>query len=120
MPWGYSYGPFPGGDPREFVPDGDACTPEEIARWETACAAWDRGDATPLPPGCSTFGDGSAARGDGFGLGVGRRWLSDDEWRFLYGDEPPSGPQDWAEAGVTGGAPLPWPLQQRATGGAER
>ncbi len=61
MPWDYSYGPFPGGDPREFVPDGDACTPEEVARWAAACAAWDHGAGAPLPPGCATVGDGSAA-----------------------------------------------------------
>jgi hypothetical protein len=38
------YGHFHGGDPRAFRPDRECCTPEEIAVWEAACAAWNRGE----------------------------------------------------------------------------
>lgn len=38
----HHYGSFMGGDPRDFSPDREACTPEEIAAWEAACAAAER------------------------------------------------------------------------------
>jgi len=44
------YGYFPGGDPRDFTPDQEVCTPEEIARWEAACKRWEAGDTSELPP----------------------------------------------------------------------
>lgn len=45
-----SYGFFHGGDPRLFVPDDEMNAPDEIAAWQEACAAWDRGDqAEPAP-----------------------------------------------------------------------
>jgi hypothetical protein len=37
------YGFFPGGDPRDFSPDGDS-SPEEIENHRRACEAWDRGE----------------------------------------------------------------------------
>lgn len=41
-----TYGLFPGGDtdPRTFVQDEESCTPEEIAAYKAACAAWERGE----------------------------------------------------------------------------
>ena len=39
-----TYGYFGGGDPRDFCPDGEVCTPEELAAHKAACAAWDRGE----------------------------------------------------------------------------
>lgn len=41
-----TYGYFPGGDPRDFNPDPECCTPEEMARHKAACEEWDRGDKT--------------------------------------------------------------------------
>lgn len=45
-----SYGFFLGGDPRRFKPDDEMNSPEELARWRAACAAWDRGDHAPPTP----------------------------------------------------------------------
>lgn len=39
-----TYGYFHGGDPRDFHPDPECCTPEEIAAHKAACEAWDRGE----------------------------------------------------------------------------
>lgn len=68
-----TYGPFPGGDPRNFTPDEECCTPVEIAAWKAACAEWEAGTGTDAGPGCSTFGDGSVWLGTGFGVGT-HRW----------------------------------------------
>lgn len=65
-----TYGPFPGGDPRRFTPDREACTTEEIRRWEAACQEWREGRQEDAGPGCATFGDGSAITGSGFGVGM--------------------------------------------------
>ncbi len=70
---GQSYGIFLGGDPRDFSPDTECCTPDEIARWEQACAEWEAGEGTDRGPGCATFGDGSAWTGSGFGVGTTTR-----------------------------------------------
>jgi hypothetical protein len=45
-----SYGYFLGGDPRQFAPDEECCTPEEIARWQALCAEWDAGRQTEPAP----------------------------------------------------------------------
>lgn len=42
------YGAFPGGDPRQFFPDGDSL-PEEMDAYKLACAAWDAGDMKRIP-----------------------------------------------------------------------
>lgn len=39
-----SYGFFPGGDPRDFTPDFEGCTPQEIEAWKEACDSWNRGE----------------------------------------------------------------------------
>ena len=46
------YGFFPGDDPRNFTPDAEVCTPEEITAWKDDCEAWDRGERIPVPPAC--------------------------------------------------------------------
>lgn len=43
---GQSYGYFPGGDPRDFEPDVECCTEEEMAAHKKACAEWDAGEQT--------------------------------------------------------------------------
>lgn len=41
-----TYGYFPGGDPRDFCPDPECCTPEELERHRLACEQWERGEKT--------------------------------------------------------------------------
>jgi len=81
-----TYGPFAGGDPRNFEPDEECCTPEEIAAWKSACAEWDAGFGTDRGPGCQTFGDGSIVTGAGFGIGVTTWHLTREEYEFINGD----------------------------------
>ena len=83
------YGPFMGGDPRDFTPDEEMCTPEEISAWETACEEWNRGEGVDREPGCQTMGDGSAVSGTGFGLGTTIRKCAEREEarRVLAGKE---------------------------------
>jgi hypothetical protein len=38
------YGYFLGGDPREFTPDAEVCTAEEMERHKADCEAWERGE----------------------------------------------------------------------------
>lgn len=38
------YGHFLGGDPRQFRPDEECCTPEELVAHKAACEAWDAGN----------------------------------------------------------------------------
>jgi hypothetical protein len=44
--WIMGYGYFPGGDPRNYSPDGECCSPEEIAAWKAACNRWNLGEKT--------------------------------------------------------------------------
>lgn len=46
------YGFYHGGDPRDFHPDSESCTPEELASHKAACDAFDAADAagTPMKP----------------------------------------------------------------------
>jgi len=75
---GVSYGGYPGGDPRDFTPDGECCTPEEIAAHKAACEAWERGDFTEPRHGRHAveiaLKDGTKAVGHGcinpYGIGV--------------------------------------------------
>jgi hypothetical protein len=49
------YGYFHGGDPRNFHPDGECCSPDEIANHRKACQLWDEAEAkgkTPEPEEC--------------------------------------------------------------------
>jgi len=39
-----NYGPFMGGDPRNFSPDPECSTEEERQRHREACASWERGE----------------------------------------------------------------------------
>lgn len=48
------YGFFSGGDPRQFRPDYEECSKEEIDRWKSACMEADRLDSArhlPCPSG---------------------------------------------------------------------
>ena len=36
-------------DPRDFSPDPECCTPEEIARWKEACERAERGEKVEVP-----------------------------------------------------------------------
>ena len=55
------YGFYPGGDPRDFWPDGESCTPQELAAHKEACKQWDQGKQPNDAHGCcqcSPFGVG--------------------------------------------------------------
>lgn len=56
---GHTYGYFPGGDPRDFRPDEECCTPAEIAAWEADCAKWNAGQQEPTPPAGVWSDDGA-------------------------------------------------------------
>lgn len=43
------YGGFTGGDPRNFFPDMEMCSEEEIANHKKACEAWDKGKPEESP-----------------------------------------------------------------------
>lgn len=45
-----TYGYYPGGDPRNFFPDNESCTSDELEAHRLACRAWDRGEQ-PDPGG---------------------------------------------------------------------
>lgn len=45
-----SYGSFLGGDPREFSPDPECCTPEEMERHAADCASWEAGNHVDRGP----------------------------------------------------------------------
>lgn len=69
------YGYFPGGDPRDFHPDHECCTPEEIAAHREACEAWDKGDKPETPPGSRYLYDDEGkvvahVCGGKFGIGI--------------------------------------------------
>lgn len=64
------YGNFPGGDPRNFTPDEEVNTPEELTAWKAACEAWARGEGQDTGPQCQTMGDGSVVTGTGYGMGT--------------------------------------------------
>ena len=70
--WEWVYGPFHGGDPRDFFPDEECCTAEEIERHRLACEAWEKGEQVDRGPSCATQGDGSIWDGTGFGIGTHR------------------------------------------------
>lgn len=81
-----TYGPFIGGDPRNYLPDDECCTPDEWATWGMACAEWDAGEGTARGPGCLTMGDGSSWWGTGFGIGTGIMFLTPEEAAYMRGD----------------------------------
>lgn len=44
-----AYGFYPGGDPRDFSPDEESCTAEELAAHKAACESWERGNRPEYP-----------------------------------------------------------------------
>ena len=75
----YNYGPFPGGDPRDFLPDEDLCTDDEKARHVAACVEWAEGIGVDRGPSCKFLGDSSVITGTGFGIGIMRHPRTDDD-----------------------------------------
>lgn len=49
-PFILTYGYFGSGDPRDFTPDYELCSSEEIARWQADVALAESGDITIAPP----------------------------------------------------------------------
>lgn len=73
------YGSFTGGDPRDFTPDPDGTTEEELAKWKAACeafaAAEARGERPTLGGAHQTLVDDDGrpvafVSFSGFGLGI--------------------------------------------------
>jgi hypothetical protein len=69
------YGYFTGGDPRDFHPDFEDSTPEEIANWRAACIEANKLAVSrnlPCPSGWERLPDGSVAHvlRAPFGIGV--------------------------------------------------
>lgn len=78
----YGYGFFPGGDPRDFTPDYEMCSAEEIEAWKRDCEAWNKGEGTPAPPPgfWTEFKDGTQMHvlAPRYGMGTYRvRWEDD-------------------------------------------
>ena len=51
----FGYGFFAGGDPRQFHPDYESCSADEITNHKSACVLWDAAEArgeTPTPEAC--------------------------------------------------------------------
>ncbi len=71
------YGFFPGGDPRQFNPDEEMDSPQELENHRLACEAWDKGDQQVIQSGCMVMPDGSIRNISHFGLGT--YWREDDE-----------------------------------------
>lgn len=63
------YGFFPGGDPRNFVPDEECCSPEEIESHRIACEEWDKGNRIAPSSGC-VLSDGRIMNISTFGIGT--------------------------------------------------
>lgn len=56
----FGYGFFAGGDPRNFEPSPDECSPEELANHLNACLLWDiaeKSGKTPTPEDCPSGWD---------------------------------------------------------------
>lgn len=73
------YGFFIGGDPRNFTPDTESCTPEEIALHKEHCAAWERGERPTVPVRTNTYDtEGNVAtsvRYANYGIGVNEKGM---------------------------------------------
>jgi hypothetical protein len=68
------YGYFGGGDPRDFHPDHECCSPEEIKRHKEACEAADKlakDRNLPCPSGWERLPDGRAAHVTRAPFGIG-------------------------------------------------
>lgn len=72
------YGFFPGGDPREFEPDRESNTEEELEAHRLACKAFDEGDERVIQAGCVVVG-GRVVNISRLGLGVYRFRCECDE-----------------------------------------
>lgn len=71
------YGYYHGGDPRDFTPDSESCTPEELAAHKAACDAFDAAESAGTPMKPDPGGSGWVAPGvhvlkSNYGIGVYR------------------------------------------------
>ncbi len=62
-------GPFRGGDPRNFIPDTDTCTSEQIENWLTHCRIWNAAAAHGGDPLLPEPMQGDNPENSAFGLG---------------------------------------------------
>jgi len=56
-PYDVMYGHFGGGDPRDFTPDYELCTADEIERWKADVALAESGETVTAPPAGQWFYD---------------------------------------------------------------
>jgi hypothetical protein len=71
------YGFYHGQDPRTFSPDGECCSPPEMAAHKAACAAADRNEWTTDGSGCCVSHDRIVCSSS-FGLGVYHVVMTDE------------------------------------------
>lgn len=70
-------------DPRDYTPDVEVCTDEEIANWKAACAAWDRGEGRPVPSPHEDLVDGDGRKVGHVTtapMGMGISTIRDAQW----------------------------------------
>ena len=68
------YGGFKGGDPREFWPDYECCSAEEVALWRACCDKWNEADAKGItldPENMQFCRDELGISGNGWKFGIG-------------------------------------------------
>lgn len=73
------YGYFLGGDPREFTPDVEVCSVEEIERHKADCEAWERGERVDRGGPHEPLPDGKAGWATVSHYGMGMQTLADEE-----------------------------------------
>lgn len=82
-PFEWMYGFFGGGDPRDFTPDYEVCSEDEIARWKADVALAEAGNAVVAPPAGETVRDKDGnfvmhILAPRYGLGVYKYRLQDE------------------------------------------
>lgn len=76
----WSYGHFGGGDPRDFEPDYELCTPQEIERWKSDVARVEAGEDLKAPSAGEWNKSGTIhILAPVYGIGTYKYRLDDDE-----------------------------------------
>ena len=79
-PFTWMYGFFGGGDPRDFTPDFDQCTPEEIERWKADVARAEAGENVVASPAGEWVTPNMHILAPRYGIGIYKvRFDEDDE-----------------------------------------
>lgn len=92
------YGFFHGGDPREFSPDYESCSPKEIEAHQKACELFDAAESAGVPmpdleceSGWKTLSDGTVCHVLKSSFGIGTYMMdvpeTEEEWNTAMGEE---------------------------------